>query len=154
MKLRISTVLLIVAAAAFGCTTVEYYQPPASANSPQTAATVVGSRLNLLSLVRGVEVSIIRVDDKPAPVFSYDKPFLIAPGVHRVVISAQQGTESASALVDFNFEARRSYIVRSSDIRGGASEVWLEDQGTGQVVGRKFRADMAGNAPRSPAPSG
>lgn len=146
MNLRIAAILAALIAA--GCAPMEIYEPPAAANTPQKAATVVGSQLEVLGRVKTVETSITRVDGKHAPVYSYDKPYLIAPGVHHIVISALQGAETATAAVDFSFEAGRGYVVRSTDIRNGASDVWLEDQRTGQIVGRRFRADVAGNSPR------
>ena len=142
MKHRIPALFLLVAVAAFGCKPMEYYQPPPSADSARTAATVVGSRTDLLGPVKGIEAWIARVDDKAAPVRSYDQSYTIAPGRHRIVISAQVGTETATAPVDYTFEAGKSYVVRGTDIRSGSSEVWLEDARTGRTVGGKFRATV------------
>jgi hypothetical protein len=128
-----------------GCSSMEYYEPPRNATA-QTAATVAGSRTNFLSVVRGVEASITRIDGKAAPVTSYDKSFLIAPGMHRVMMTAVEGPVAAVALVDFNFEAGRSYIVRASDIQTKPPEIWLEDARTGQVIARKFSADLRPNS--------
>jgi hypothetical protein len=136
----IAALLVSVAVAAFGCAPMEFYEPPAAVNTPKKSATVVGSRLEVLGLVKTVDASITRVDGKHAPVYSYDKPFLIAPGAHRIVITAQEGEQTATATVDFSFEAARSYTVRATDIRNGVSEVWLEDKDTGRPAGARFRA--------------
>jgi hypothetical protein len=133
--------LLVVGA----CSSMEYYEAPEKATA-QTAATVTGSRTNFLSVVRGVEASITRVDGKAAPVRSYDKPFLVGPGTHRVTMTAVEGPVAAVALVDFAFEAGRSYIVRASDIQTKAPEIWFEDAHTGQIISRKFSADLRSNS--------
>jgi hypothetical protein len=140
--------LLGLILAAGGCSSMEYYAAPEKATA-QTAATVTGSRTNFLSLVRGVEASITRVDGKAAPVRSYDQSFLIAPGRHRVMLTAVEGPVTGVALVEFNFEAGRSYTVRASDIQTKEPEIWLEDARTGQVIARKFSADLR---PSSPPP--
>jgi hypothetical protein len=146
MKTR-ATALLGLILLVGGCSApMEYYEPPKSATA-QTAATVTGSRLNLLGMVRVVEASITRVDGKAAPVAGYDKSFLIAPGRHRVTMTAVEGSVAADALVDFNFEAGRSYIVRASDIQNAPPEIWLEDARTGRLVARKFSADIRPNRP-------
>ena len=137
---HVAAVFAAVAIAAVGCAPMEIYEPPAAANIPQKAATVVGSQLQVLGLVKTVEASITRVDGKHAPVYSYDKPYLIAPGVHHIVISAREGDQIATAAVDFNFAAGRSYVVRATDIRDGVSEVWLDDKDTGRFASQKFRA--------------
>jgi hypothetical protein len=133
--------LLVVGA----CSSTEYYEAPEKATA-ETAATVTGSRTNFLSVVRGVEASVTRVDGKAAPVRDYDKPFLIAPGLHRVMMTAVEGSVAAVALVDFTFEAGRSYVVRASDIQTKAPEIWIEDAHTGQIVARKFSADLRSNS--------
>jgi hypothetical protein len=129
-----------------GCGSTEYYAAPANATA-KTSATVVGSRTNFLSLVRGVEASITRVDGKPVSMGGYDKPFLIPPGRHRVMMTAVEGPVTGVALVDFNFEAGRSYVVRANDIQNATPEIWLEDARTGQVVVRKFSADLRSSSP-------
>jgi hypothetical protein len=142
----VALALLGLILVAGGCSSMEYYEPPRTATA-ETAATVTGSRTNFLSLVRGVEASITRVDGKAAPATSYDKSFLIAPGTHRVLMTAIEGEIAAVALVDFNFEAGRSYVVRASDILTRPPEVWLEDARTGQLVARKFSAEIRPSSP-------
>ena len=145
MKL-VALALLGLVVVAGGCSSMEYYEAPRNATA-QTAATVTGSRTNFLSLVRGVEASITRVDGKAAPVRSYSESFLIAPGTHRVLMTASEGPVAAVALVDFNFEAGRSYVVRASDIETKTPEIWLEDARTGQLIARRFSADLRPNSP-------
>ena len=140
--------LLGLVLVAGGCASMEYYEPPKGATA-QTAATVTGSRTNFLGVVRGVEASISRIDGKAAPVRNYDNSFMLAPGKHRVLMTAVEEPVAAVALVDFDFEAGRSYIVRASDIQTKPPEIWLEDARTGQVVARKFSAEIR---PSSPPP--
>lgn len=128
------------------CTPMEYYQAQPRATE-QTAATATGTRTNFLGLVRGVEASITHIDGKAAPVTKYDQPFLIAPGKHRVTMAANEGPLTAIALVDFNFEAGRSYLVRASDLENTPPEIWLEDARTGQIVARRFSADLRSASP-------
>jgi hypothetical protein len=145
MKLRalaLLGVLLLIGA----CTPMEYYQAPPRATE-QTAATITGSRTNFLGLVRGVEASITHIDGKSAPVRSYDQSFLVAPGRHRVRMIANEGPLEAIALVDFEFQAGRSYVVRASDLENTPPEIWLEDARTGQIVARRFSADLRSASP-------
>jgi hypothetical protein len=138
--LHTAALLTAIAIAATACAPMEIYEPPAAVNTPQRSATVVGSQTQLLGLVRTVEAWIVRVDGKHAPVYAYDKPYLVAPGTHSVVITAQEGAETATATATLTFQAGHSYVVHGGDIRGGASEVWVEDRTTGQAASQRIRA--------------
>ena len=65
--------------------------------------------------------------------------------------TAEESAQSkpAAAAVRVEIEAGRSYIVRASDIQTRVPEIWLEDARTGQVVARKFSAEIR---PSSPPP--
>ena len=146
MNVRHLALLGTIGLGAFGCTSTDYYKAAPTANA-QTAATVAAGQTPLLGFARVVRAGITRVDDKAAPAASFERPFLIAPGRHRIVITAQMGAETVAATTDYVFEAGRSYIARATDIRDGAAEVWLEDEKSGQPGGNKFRATTAVSVP-------
>lgn len=130
-----------------GCASspVPYYQaPPAGAAN----ASIVGARVPMGASAQDRTVCVAMIDGQAIRYgdAGIDQPIGVAPGERTVRIEVTQGRWSGGTEVRARLEPARNYIVRAGfeELSGfhGTALFWIEDQGTGQAVSDRVRADV------------
>ena len=115
---------------------------PASSASLVVAQTEKG----FLSISTTV-IRIIAIDgERVLPPFDMavaNAPLLLAPGAHIIFAKATHGSVAAYACMSTTLAQGHTYVVRSSKPDINETQMWLEDQAGGQILGQKYTADTA-----------
>jgi len=132
----------VVAAALAGCTPRHPYRAPPDL-TPETGAVLKGSRTPVASpLAEDVRAIVTAVDGQLTANgrYEWDQPILVPPGSHLLQLAALQGQIKVEAAIRVSLEPHQEYVVRlqgPSDA-GQPAFIWLEDTGSGGVVGSKL----------------
>lgn len=116
------------------------YVPPSDLN-PESAATIVGSKLQVTApLAEDIRMLVSAVDGKLTRTSHYDweNPVVVTSGPHLVQLVAIQGMGKAEIATRVNLEAGKRYTVRLSKADPARSvTIWLEDSQTGAAASNK-----------------
>jgi hypothetical protein len=145
MTARLAPILLLAVASAVlaGCTAGSPRYAPEPSLTSQNGATLFGSReTNPVPLGADARNYIAAVDDKRTGIvpIEWDTPLLVSAGSHAIRIARSHGAMGGSVTMQLVLESGKSYVVRAEqrDFRGFHATVWVEEQGSGQIIGDKM----------------
>jgi hypothetical protein len=110
--------------------------------TPASAASLVGSQLDTGFLFFGITHITIDSVDRQIPTGGRDRPLLLTPGPHAILIRAFQDPVAAYACVSATFEAGKTYVARATAPNMDKTTMWLEDSATGEIVSQKVDGKM------------
>jgi len=145
MRIRAILVLVLALSAATGCGAPQNkYVIPANL-TPQTAASLVGSRLEVPGASSNARVYHAKIDGALtlAGPGGWNEKVLLSPGAHTIIFGIQQGGFLSGDYFGFgrvqaNFQAGKTYMLRAAVVNAEERRFlgWIED-GEGQTVSDK-----------------
>ncbi len=165
--MRKTFVWTVISALLVGCVAPPPKYAPEPSLTPQTGATIIGSREeNPIPVAPNARNFVMAVDGKTTGkgvfdldnpvfasrvgdgVFEWDKPVLASPGPHTIQVGRRLSPFGGSVAMQATVEGGKTYVVRG-ETRGNNSRaiLWIEEQGTGRIVGEKVAMCLEHDAP-------
>jgi hypothetical protein len=122
--------------------------------TPASSASLTVGRKDAGFLSIGtIEIRILTIDGErvlpPYDTAPAGTPLLLTPGAHIIFAKASHGSVAAYACMSTTLAQGHAYVLRTSKPDLGGTQMWLEDQAGGQVLGQKFTADTANESQSS-----
>ena len=131
----------------------EPYRMTPDMTPASSASLTVGQRdAGFLSMGATV-IKILAIDGErvlpPFDTAAASTPLLLTPGAHIIFAKASHGSVAAYACMSTTLAQGHSYVLRTSKPDVSGTQMWLEDQAGGQLLGQKFTADSASESQSS-----
>jgi len=128
------------------CTPTNSYKP-APDLTPQTAATLVGSKEAYRNpFVKDMRMSVGAIDGVPVG-GAWDEPVLVAPGQHTIQMAAHIATRGGGIASLAELAPAKTYTVRGERHGQFHATAWIEDKDTGQAVTERLDICLIDAAP-------
>lgn len=106
-------------------------------------ATVMSSSKKFGLIFATDETHVIAVDGEPIPTLGL-RPILLAPGEHELGVRFEFGAFAASDILSVDLKSAGIYAVRGEKQGPCTVWLWVQDQKTGEVLGKKQLARLTG----------
>jgi len=146
MTFRVRILSAILPLVLLGCANADKnnpdrYRVTADMTAASAASLLIGHIDTGFLYFGNTSIQIISVDGKRL-LGPYDLPLLLTPDTHTIFFRAFRDPVAAYACMHVAFEKGTTYIVRTAKPEMDKTEMWIEDDATGQIVGQKYEATM------------
>lgn len=135
-------IALILGAALGSCTNPHspWYDTP-SGLTTATGATVSLTQNPSTPSGPDGDTRVLAIDDQPVSALDFDK-VLLPPGQHTLDVEYNGAYAAATVPITATFRAGASYTARGERSGPCDGAVWLQEEGSNQVLGKKFETHL------------